>query len=72
MKPVSGLAILSLNPSLQMKLTDGYTARNTDAHKGLVDERYVLLTEVTVPLSLPRDFQTNKKHSRNWINPFIT
>jgi hypothetical protein len=27
------LAILSLNLSLQMKLTDDYTAGNTDAHK---------------------------------------
>jgi hypothetical protein len=26
MRPVSGLAILSLNPSLQMKLTDDYAA----------------------------------------------
>ena len=34
-----GLAILSLNPSLQMKLTDDYVARNTDAHKSPVDER---------------------------------
>jgi hypothetical protein len=40
MRPVSGLAILSLNPSLQMKLTDDYAAGNTDAHKSPVDERY--------------------------------
>jgi hypothetical protein len=44
MRPVSGLPILSLNPSLQMKLTDDYAAGNTDAHKGLVDERYRLVT----------------------------
>jgi hypothetical protein len=29
-RPVSGLAILSLNPSLQMKLTDYYAAGNTE------------------------------------------
>lgn len=40
MRPVSGLAILSLNPSLQMKLTDDYAAGNTDAHKSRVGERY--------------------------------
>lgn len=33
MRLVSGLAILSLNPSPQMKLTDDYAAGNTDAHK---------------------------------------
>ena len=33
MRPVSGLAILSLNPSLQMKLIDDYAAGSTDAHK---------------------------------------
>ena len=43
MRPVSGLAILSLNPSLQMKLTDDYAAGNTDAHKSPVDERYGLV-----------------------------
>ena len=42
MRPVSGLAILSLNPSLQMKLIDDYAAGNTDAHKSPVDERYRL------------------------------
>jgi hypothetical protein len=47
MRPVSGLAILSLNPSLQMKLTDDYPAGNTDAHKSPVDERYRLFTTVT-------------------------
>jgi hypothetical protein len=46
MRPVSGLAILSLNPSLQMKLTDDYAAGNTDAHKSPVDERYRLFTPV--------------------------
>ena len=46
MRPVSGLAILSLNPSLQMKLTDDYAAGNTDAHKSPVDERYRLFTTV--------------------------
>jgi hypothetical protein len=40
MRPVSGLAILSLNPSLQMKLTDDYAAGNTDAHKSPVNERF--------------------------------
>ena len=35
MRPVSGLAILSLNPSLQMKLTDGYAAENIDADESL-------------------------------------
>jgi hypothetical protein len=30
MRLVSGLAILSLNPSLQMKLTDDYAAGNTE------------------------------------------
>jgi hypothetical protein len=30
MRPVSGLAILSLNPSLQMKLTNYYAAGNTE------------------------------------------
>jgi transposase len=39
MRPVSGFAILSLNPSLQMKLTDDYAAGTTDEHKGLVNER---------------------------------
>jgi hypothetical protein len=39
MRPVSGLAILSLNPSLQMKLTDDYAAVNTDAHKSPIAER---------------------------------
>jgi len=47
MRPVSGLAILSLNPSLQMKLTDDYAAGSTDAHKSPVDERYRLITTVT-------------------------
>jgi hypothetical protein len=42
MKPVSGLAILSLNLSLRMKLTDDYAAGNTDAHRSPVDERYRL------------------------------
>jgi hypothetical protein len=42
--PVSGLAILSLNPSLQMKLTDDYAAGNADAHKSPVDECYCLIT----------------------------
>ena len=46
MRPVSGLAILSLSPSLQMKLTDDYAAGNTDAHKSPVDERYRLLQPV--------------------------
>jgi len=46
MRPVSGLAILSLNPSLQMKLTDDYAAGNTDAHKSPVDERYRLFSPV--------------------------
>jgi len=46
MRPVSGLAILSLNPSLQMKLTDDYAAGNTDAHKSPVDERYRLVTSI--------------------------
>src|ERR1700732_451260 len=44
MRPVSGLAILSLNPSLQMKLTDDYAAGKTDAHKSPIDERYRLVT----------------------------
>jgi hypothetical protein len=35
MRPVSGLAILSLNPSLQMKLTDDYAAENIDADESL-------------------------------------
>jgi hypothetical protein len=42
MRPVSGLAILFPMPSLQMRLTDDYSARNTDAHKSPVDERYGL------------------------------
>ena len=46
MRPVSGLAILSLNPSLQMKLTDDYAAGNTDAHKSPVDERYRLFSSL--------------------------
>jgi hypothetical protein len=46
MRPVSGLAILSLNPSLQMKLTDDYAAGNTDAHKSPVDERYGLVSTI--------------------------
>ena len=50
MRPVSGLAILSLNPSLQMKLTDDYAAGNTDAHKSPVDERYRLISTVTFKL----------------------
>ena len=48
MRPVSGLAILSLNPSLQMKLTDDYAAGNTDAHKSLVDERYRLISPTNI------------------------
>jgi hypothetical protein len=44
MRPVSGLAILSLNPSLQMKLTDVYSAGNTDACKSPVDERHGLVS----------------------------
>jgi len=52
MRQASGLAILSLNPSLQMKLTDDYAAGNTDAHKSPVDERYGLITSVTVQLPL--------------------
>src|SRR5947209_7810172 len=48
MRPVSGSAILSLNPSLQMKLTDDYAAGNTDAHKSPVDERYGLITTVAL------------------------
>ena len=31
MRQASGLAILSLNPSLQMKLTDDYAAGNTES-----------------------------------------
>jgi hypothetical protein len=46
MTPVSGLAILSLNPSLQIKLTDDYAAGNSDAHKSPVDERYGLISSV--------------------------
>src|SRR5439155_4218876 len=46
MRPVSGLAILSLSPSLQMKLTDDYAAGNTDAHKSPVDERYRLFSTI--------------------------
>src|SRR6266481_8346858 len=49
MRPVSGLAILSLNPSLQVKLTDDYAAGNTDAHKSPVDERYRLVTSIIAP-----------------------
>jgi hypothetical protein len=44
MRPVSGLAILSLNLSLQMKLTDDYAAGNTDVPKSPVNERYRLST----------------------------
>jgi hypothetical protein len=51
MRPVSGLAILSLNPSLQMKLTDDYAAGNTDAHKSPVDERYRLITSTITEFS---------------------
>jgi hypothetical protein len=46
MRSVSGLAILSLNPSLQMKLTDDYAAGNTDARQSPVDERYRLISSV--------------------------
>ena len=49
MKSVSGLVILSLNPSLQMKLTDNYAAGNTDANKSPVDERYRLFATATAP-----------------------
>jgi hypothetical protein len=45
-RPVSGLVILSLNPSLQMKLTDDYAVGNTDAHEGPVDERYGLVSTI--------------------------
>ncbi len=45
MRPVSGLAILFLNPSLRMTLTDDYAAGNTDAHKSPVDERYAWLQQ---------------------------
>lgn len=48
MRPVSGLAILSLNPSLRMKLTDDYAAGNTGAHKSRVGERNRLVTTPTV------------------------
>jgi hypothetical protein len=51
MRPVSGLAILSLNPSLQMKLTDDYAAGNPDAHKSQVDERYRLISPTIFELS---------------------
>jgi hypothetical protein len=44
---------LSLNPSLQRKLTDDYAAGNTDAHKSPVDERYRLVT--TVNFRIARD-----------------
>ena len=44
MRPVSGLAILSLSRSLQMKLTDDYSAGKPDAHKSPVDERYGLVS----------------------------
>jgi hypothetical protein len=57
MRPMSGLAILSLNPSLQMKLTDDYAAGNTDAHKSPVDERYGLLTTVTLVIVLPESLR---------------
>ena len=43
MRLVSGLAILFLNPSLQMTLTDDYTAGKTDADKSRVDECYRLI-----------------------------
>jgi hypothetical protein len=46
MRPVSGLAILSLNPSLQVKSTDDYAAENNDAHKSPVDERHGLIATV--------------------------
>src|SRR5580698_10471663 len=39
MRPLTGLAILTLNPSPQMKLTDYYAAGNPDVHKNQVDER---------------------------------
>jgi hypothetical protein len=44
MRPLSGLAILSLNLSLQTKLPDDYAAGNTYAQKSRVDERYGLVT----------------------------
>jgi hypothetical protein len=54
MRRVSGLGILPLNPSLQMKLTDDYVAGNTDADKRPVDERYRLFSTVTLPYYGPR------------------
>src|ERR1035438_2015143 len=57
MRPVSGLAILSLNPSLQMKLTDDYAAGNTDAHKSPVDERYGLDRSVGLIRASPTPIQ---------------
>jgi hypothetical protein len=56
MRPVSGLVTMSLNPSLQMKLTDGYAAGNTDPEKSRVDERYRLVTSTIafVRLTLPQ------------------
>lgn len=46
MRPVSGLAIVSLNPSLQMKLTEDCAAGTIDAHKSPVDERLAWLRQL--------------------------
>jgi hypothetical protein len=67
MRPVSGLAILSLNPSLQMKLTDDYAAGNTDAHKSPVDECYGLW----VLKNSAQEIRENKVASRCSINDFL-
>ena len=56
MRPVSGLAILSLSRSLQMKLTDDYSAGKPDAHKSPVDERYGLIASVDEPVNNARAF----------------
>jgi hypothetical protein len=55
MRPVSGLAILSLIPSLQRKLTDDYAVGNTDAHKSPVNERYGLVTSIIGFSVLPEE-----------------
>jgi hypothetical protein len=66
MRPVSGLAILSLNPSLQMKLTDDYAAGNTDAHKSPVDERYRLVSSTVAECQLRLRCRYNLRITASW------
>jgi hypothetical protein len=75
MRPVSGLAILSLNPSLQMKLTDDYAAGNTDAHQSPVNERYRLFTTAMITTAMmsllpvaPSNEVSSTSRRKSWVS----